>query len=49
MRRLYDFQEFNPKFFDNLELAVVSDKNKEEKKTITVIILEDRNEYNNDE
>lgn len=26
MRRLYDFQEFNPKFFDNLELAVVSDK-----------------------
>ena len=49
MRRLNDFQKFNPEFFDNLDLAVVADKDKEDRKTITVIILEDRNEYNNDE
>lgn len=49
MRRLNDFQKFDPKFFDNLDLAVVADKDKEDRKTITVIILEDRNEYNNDE
>ena len=49
MRRLYDFQKFDPKFFDSLDLAVVADKDKEDRKTITVIILEDRNEYNNDE
>lgn len=32
MRRLNDFQKFDPKFFDNLDLAVVSDKDKEDKK-----------------
>lgn len=48
MRRLSDFQVFKPEFFDNLKLAVVSEKNKEDRKTITVIILEDNNFYADD-
>lgn len=48
MRRLSDFQVFKPEFFENLKLAVVSEKNKEDRKTITVIILEDNNFYADD-
>mgnify|MGYP006961483041 CR=1 FL=1 len=45
MRKLYEFQSFDISFFDNLELAVVSENNKKDRKTITVIILEDHNQY----
>jgi hypothetical protein len=48
MRRLSDFQTFKPEFFENLKLAVVSEKNKQDRKTITVIILEDNNTYSDD-
>jgi hypothetical protein len=49
MRRLGDFQEFNKEFFDRLELAVVSENDKEDRKTITVIVLSDGNNYKNGE
>lgn len=45
MKRLYDFQKFDLGFFDNLELVVVSEKDKADRKTVTLIILEDRNLY----
>lgn len=45
MRRLCDFQNFNKEFFDRLDLAVVSEKDKEDRKTITVIVLSDGNDY----
>lgn len=49
MKRLYDFQQFDRDFFYNLDLAVVSENTKEDRKTITVIILQDRNIYKNGE
>lgn len=45
MKRLYDFQSFDKSFFDKLDLVVVNSKNKEDRKMITVIILEDKNIY----
>ena len=49
MKRLGDFQEFNKDFFDGLELAVVSENDKDDRKTITVIVLSDRNNYKSGE
>lgn len=45
MKRLYDFQTFDKTFFDKLEMLVVRTKDKEDRKTVTVIILEDNNTY----
>ena len=49
MKRLYDFQKFDRTFFENVELLVVSEKNKEDRQTLSLIILEDNNIYKNGE
>lgn len=45
MRKLHEFQTFDKSFFDNVELSVVSVRDKDDRKTLTVIILEDNNQY----
>lgn len=49
MRKLHEFQTFDKSFFDNLELSVVRENNKEDRKTITLIVLEDNNQYKDTE